>query len=193
MIRHKLLTVDYVFFYISLILIAWMLASNFVNKKVDDSYAVTLKARAGYEVREYTAGMYIGDEIEFNEKFWWKEIDDIKNKLYQMEIEFFEYPYFIRYNFNGTKEVFFRLKNNSAIDFMDTLSVAFPLRDAAFIDMYWYPTKKSIEKTKNKLMNALDQSDVSYNQDQYWVEIKSNQYVIPFMMQNGVFIDIKEK
>lgn len=170
-----------------------MSLSFWVNNQIDNDYAATIKIRSGYEVRDYTKGIWIGKEIAFDKALWWKEIDEVKDDLLAANVEFVEYPYFIRQNKDGSHEVFFDVVKGSHVESFEGFSVAFPLTNTAFTEFKWYPTKGAISKAIENMHEGLSMHNVKINTEETWIEVRNPYYTIPFMMKSGVFVDINEE
>ena len=169
-----------------------MVGSNWANKKIDNDYAHTVKVRAGYEIRDYTPGIFIGKPINFDKALWWTEVDQVKEDIKANNIQIVDYPYFIRQKTDGTTEVFFNIVKGSAVESFEGFSVAFPLTNTAFHQFKWYPGKGTIEKNYSKLIQSISENQLDYNKEEFWIEVRNHHLTIPFMMENGVFVDLNE-
>jgi hypothetical protein len=191
MLRHRLFTMDFIFLGISIILMAWMGLSYFMDSKVNSDYATTVKVRPGYEIRDYENNTLVGAAVELEGLFWWKEVDRVKTYLLEQHIGFIDYPYFIRENQDGLQEIFFITTQDQEEDTFDGLLVASLPQHTAFSEFKWYPTKKAISKAKAIMFNALIENSQEYDDTETWIEVRNTFITIPFMMQSGVFSEIE--
>ena len=191
MIRHDMLKRDYAFLLISLFLIAWMVLSSVFDSRIDSEYAKTLRARPGYEIRAYTNNTFVGDHIDFNSVLWWKEIEKVKQNIRSYNIEILDLPYFIKQNNSGEYQVFFIASDSKSLKSKNEFMVINAPGNNAFKRFTWYPAQKTIAKNKDKLIQSLNDNEVLYNKGDVWIEVKNHYLTIPFMMNNGVFIELE--
>ena len=202
MISRKYFSIDFIFLYISILLIAWMLGSYYVDKQIDNSYATTIRVRPGFEERQYTSNLMIGKEISSSSLFdVYKSSYDLKNDFQSKKIDVVDYPFFLLKDSNKRTFLYFILKGDQTsndishfnIDISggtNSFSLSYLPNKSAFNEFRWLPTLNEQSKVANDLFKTLDESSMSYNKDHLFFEIRSPWYVIPFMMHNGVFADL---
>ena len=61
---HKLYSLDFIFLYVCIFLVAWMGLSYFLEQRFDGSYAHTNRVRAGYELRDYEGVKLVGMSVQ---------------------------------------------------------------------------------------------------------------------------------
>ncbi len=184
-------SIDFIFLYICIAIIAWMGASYYIEARTDSSYAETKRVRVGYEVRDYTEGKFVGREVLMESILdLWMSAKALKTELRDLGVEILDYPFFVRRNADGKSFVYAKAKAGAVVD-VEGFDIVNLSQDTAYLEFRWYPTSRKFDAAHADINRSLVNEGVLYNTSEVWMEVRSPWYVIPFMAHNGVFMPIE--
>ena len=187
--HKKFFSVDYLFLYISGFLIIWMLFSFFADRKIPIIYSVVSESKRGYQVRDYYSGIMVGKKIPLGLDIS-TFASKLKDDLVSDGINIIPYPYFLKIKDGSETEIYFNINDDFNNTKVKNFLLRNPLKNIAFDDLPWYLNDEKKLIVLNNLKYYINEDGLSYNNDEYWIEVRDPSFVIPFMAKKGILIEL---
>jgi len=187
--HKKFFSVDYLFLYISGFLIIWMLFSFFADRKIPVIYSVVSESKRGYQVRDYYSGIMVGKKIPLGLDIS-TFASKLKDDLVSDGINIIPYPYFLKIKDGSETEIYFNINDDFNNTKVKNFLLRNPLKNIAFDDLPWYLNDEKKLIVLNNLKYYINEDGLSYNNDEYWIEVRDPSFVIPFMAKKGILIEL---
>jgi len=165
-----------------------MYLSYSLNSDTSKAYMAIREINGPLEIRDYRAKSWVGGEVEFTNYLFVKEVDRVRDEVLAQNIEVDKFPYFLQFK-DGKTYVFFNVNKDYVILNTEDLIIKTPPVDTVYMGFNWHPTKRNSKSTYEKIKKVLEDSNMNFNDGEYFVEVTAPLKVIPFMAHNGVFIE----
>jgi len=166
-----------------------MLFSFFADRKIPIIYSVVSESKRGYQVRDYYSGIMVGKKIPLGLDIS-TFASKLKDDLVSDGINIIPYPYFLKIKDGSETEIYFNINDDFNNTKVKNFLLRNPLKNIAFDDLPWYLNDEKKLIVLNNLKYYINEDGLSYNNDEYWIEVRDPSFVIPFMAKKGILIEL---